>query len=106
MLLPEPSSDIVRKYFSYVRKVGCREPRWSEGDNWVVLDHVRVKMTIYSINYDLKKPGRDYEGLYTAIKGCGDWWHYLESTWLVDTALNLTASGIGSKAMSMPTTVC
>ena len=49
-------------------------------------------MTIYSINYDLKEPGRDYEGLYTSIKSCGDWWHYLKSTWLVDT--NLDASGI------------
>jgi hypothetical protein len=49
-------------------------------------------MTIYSINYDLKKPDRDYEGLYDAIKGCGAWWHYLGSTWLVDT--NLDANGI------------
>ena len=47
---------------------------------------------IYSINYDLKQPGRDYAGLYEAIKGCGAWWHYLGSTWLVDT--NLDAAGI------------
>ena len=47
---------------------------------------------IYSINYDLKKPGRDYSGLYNAIQSCGDWWHFLESTWLVDTSLD--ASGI------------
>jgi hypothetical protein len=47
---------------------------------------------IYAINYDLKQPGRDYSGLYEAIKSCGLWWHYLESTWLVDT--NLGASGI------------
>ncbi|WFU79940.1 hypothetical protein QA645_36480 [Bradyrhizobium sp. CIAT3101] len=40
---------------------------------------------IYAINYDLKKPGRDYSGLYDAIKSCGAWWHYLGSTWLVDT---------------------
>ena len=37
----------------------------------------------YAINYDLKKPGRDYSGLYEAIKNCGKWWHYLDSTWLV-----------------------
>jgi hypothetical protein len=49
-------------------------------------------VAVYSINYDLKKPGRDYDGLYAAIKGCGAWWHYLESTWLVDTTLN--ADGI------------
>lgn len=47
---------------------------------------------IYAINYDLKKPGRDYTGLYEAIKSCGTWWHYLGSTWLVDTTLD--ANGI------------
>ena len=47
---------------------------------------------IYAINYDLKKPGRDYKGLHEAIKGCGAWWHYLGSTWLVDTTLD--AKGI------------
>ncbi len=50
---------------------------------------------IYAINYDLKKPGQNYEALYTAIKSCGAWWHYLGSTWLVDT--NLTAQGIWDK---------
>lgn len=47
---------------------------------------------IYAINYDLKRPGQNYDALYKAIKGCGDWWHFLGSTWLVDT--NLTAAGI------------
>lgn len=47
---------------------------------------------IYAINYDLKRPGQNYSALYEAIKGCGAWWHYLGSTWLLDT--NLTASGI------------
>jgi hypothetical protein len=47
---------------------------------------------IYAVNYDLKQPGRDYSGLYEAIKGCGVWWHYLGSTWLVDTRLD--ADGI------------
>lgn len=40
-------------------------------------------MKVYSINYDLKAPGRDYTKLYEAIKATGKWWHYLESTWLV-----------------------
>jgi len=40
-------------------------------------------MKAYSINYDLKAPGRDYNKLYEAIKASGKWWHYLESTWLV-----------------------
>ena len=43
---------------------------------------------ITSINYDLKQPGRDYTGLYEAIKGLGSWWHHLGSTWLVNTNLN------------------
>lgn len=43
---------------------------------------------IYSINYDLKRPGQDYDGLYEAIKKLGAWWHHLDSTWLVDTSLN------------------
>lgn len=47
---------------------------------------------IYAINYDLKQPGQDYSGLHEAIRSCGDWWHYLGSTWLVDT--NLGAAGI------------
>jgi hypothetical protein len=47
---------------------------------------------IYSINYDLKRPGQNYDALHEAIKGCGAWWHYLGSTWLVDT--NLNAKGV------------
>jgi hypothetical protein len=43
---------------------------------------------IYAVNYDLKKPGRDYTQLHEAIKSCGAWWHYLGSTWLVDTHMN------------------
>ena len=49
-------------------------------------------MSAYSINYDLKVPGRDYSGLYEAIKATGRWWHYLDSTWIVVT--NETASEI------------
>ncbi len=43
---------------------------------------------IYAVNYDLRAPGRDYAGLYEAIKRCGAWWHYLGSTWLIDTGLS------------------
>ena len=53
---------------------------------------------IYSVNYDLKKPGQDYSGLYEAIKSCGVWWHYLDSTWLLDTSLD--ANGIWQKLQS------
>lgn len=40
----------------------------------------------YSITYDLKVPGRDYSGLYKAIKASQKWWHYLDSTWLIVTS--------------------
>lgn len=43
---------------------------------------------IIAINYDLKKPGQNYEALHAEIKKLGDWWHFLGSTWLVDTSLN------------------
>ena len=46
---------------------------------------------IYAINYDLKKPGQNYSDLHEAIKSCGDWWHYLGSTWLMDTSLDATS---------------
>ncbi|WP_335590230.1 hypothetical protein [Hyphomonas oceanitis] len=43
-------------------------------------------MTILSINYDLRKPTRNYDDLYKAIKGIsGHWAHPLESFWLVKT---------------------
>lgn len=53
---------------------------------------MRRSFVIYSVNYDLKRPGQDYSNLYDAIKSCGAWWHHLGSTWLLDT--NLTAKGI------------
>ncbi len=41
------------------------------------------------ITYDLNKPGQNYEALYDKIKGLGSsWWHYLDSTWIVDTHLS------------------
>ena len=41
------------------------------------------------VGYDLNKPGADYEDLFTALKRAGsDWWHCLDSTWLVKTTLS------------------
>lgn len=37
----------------------------------------------FLITYDLKKPGRNYNDLYEAIKRFGEWQHPLESTWVV-----------------------
>ena len=40
------------------------------------------------ITYDLHRPLQNYKGLHDEIKKLGStWWHYLESTWLVDTTL-------------------
>lgn len=41
---------------------------------------------IYAISYDLRTPGRNYSGLYDALKSCGNsYQHPLESTWFVAT---------------------
>ena len=42
---------------------------------------------VYSISYDLNKPGQDYSALYSAIKELGSWCHPLDSTWFVVTEL-------------------
>lgn len=41
------------------------------------------------IGYDLNKPGQDYSELISAIKKYSDWWHYLDSTWIVKTNLSV-----------------
>ena len=40
------------------------------------------------ITYDLNTPGKNYQVLYECIKSLGDWWHHLDSTWLVNTTLS------------------
>jgi len=44
-------------------------------------------MKVLLVSYDLKKPGKDYSGLYEALKKAYGWWHYLESCWLLKTDL-------------------
>jgi hypothetical protein len=53
---------------------------------------------VYLISYDLNRPGQGYARLYDGIKELGAWWHYLDSTWLVDT--NLTSSQIFERLRS------
>ena len=43
-------------------------------------------MTVYSISYDLNTPGQKYTDLYDELKLSPDWWHFLDSTWLVATS--------------------
>ena len=40
---------------------------------------------ILLVTYDLKTSGKNYTPLYDALKAQGKWWHYLASTWLLDT---------------------
>lgn len=49
-------------------------------------------MKSYVIGYDLNRPGQNYSSLYEAIKGLANWWHHLDSTWIVKS--NLTAAQI------------
>lgn len=38
---------------------------------------------VYSITYDLRRPGRNYDTLIEAIKSYGTWWHQTESVWFI-----------------------
>ena len=42
-------------------------------------------MKTYVVGYDLNKPGQDYTDLIKALKAYPDWWHYLDSTWIIKT---------------------
>ena len=40
---------------------------------------------VYLISYELNSD-KDYTNLYDAIKSYGAWWHFIDSTWLIDTS--------------------
>ena len=42
-------------------------------------------MSTLLVGYDLDRPAQNYANLEAAIKSVGDWWHHLDSTWLVVT---------------------
>ena len=42
-------------------------------------------MAVLLITYELKTAGKDYSKFFETIKSVGDWWHYLDVVWLVDT---------------------
>jgi hypothetical protein len=42
-------------------------------------------MNILLVTYDLKKPGADYTGLYEVLKTAPNWYHFLDSCWLLST---------------------
>jgi hypothetical protein len=45
-------------------------------------------MKTYLIGYDLMKQGQDYDVLIEEIKKIGNWWHCLDSTWIIKTNLD------------------
>lgn len=48
-------------------------------------------MATYMINYDLVKPGRNYDELIEAIKTYPRWCHPLESCWIIESSREATA---------------
>jgi hypothetical protein len=43
---------------------------------------------ILLVTYDLKGPTGFYAKLFETLKAEAGWWHYLSSTWLIDTEEN------------------
>lgn len=41
----------------------------------------------FLITYDLLKKCGNYDALYAQIKALGNWWHHLDSVWIVTTAM-------------------
>lgn len=42
-------------------------------------------MKTYVVGYDLNKPGQDYAELIKALRAYPNWWHHLDSTWVIKT---------------------
>lgn len=40
---------------------------------------------IYSISYDLNRPGQNYDDLYDTIKSASGWVHPMDSLWFIST---------------------
>jgi hypothetical protein len=40
---------------------------------------------LLQVSYDLRDRERDYDDLFEEIKQQGRWWHYLKSTWIIET---------------------
>jgi hypothetical protein len=47
-------------------------------------------MNTLLVGYDLNKQGQDYEALIDHLKKDGNWWHHLDSTWLISTQKTAT----------------
>ncbi len=48
-------------------------------------------MPVYLVTYDLHKPKQEYQPLINELQQSQAWWHYLESTWLIQTYEDITS---------------
>ena len=42
-------------------------------------------MAVHMVTYDLHRPSQDYEDLIAELKKSRNWWHYLQSSWLIES---------------------
>lgn len=42
-----------------------------------------MEKSVFCISYELKDKEKDYEGLVTAIKSFGLWWHQTNAVWYI-----------------------
>jgi hypothetical protein len=42
-------------------------------------------MSLLLVNCDLRAPGRNYDDVYSQLKSYDNWWHHIESVWIVTT---------------------
>jgi hypothetical protein len=42
-------------------------------------------MSLYCVSYDLNKAGQNYAALHKELENSTNWWHHLDSTWLIYT---------------------
>ncbi|MGZ8845318.1 MAG: SinR family protein [Pyrinomonadaceae bacterium] len=42
-------------------------------------------MKTYLVGYDLNRPGQNYDSLIKALQAYPNWWHHLDSTWVIKT---------------------
>lgn len=48
-------------------------------------------MNTLLVGYDLNSPGQEYKDLIAKLKTYDNWWHHLDSTWLIKTSKSHTA---------------
>jgi hypothetical protein len=54
-------------------------------------------MRVLLVTYTLRNSLKDYNPLFESIKSVGKWWHYIDTTWIVQT--NLTADQLAHKLL-------